>query len=165
MPKHAKLQQKNLIFSSSTSFCLIMKNQYNFWCCCYGNRYFGNVSYMILWTLWKKYVFGKSFRESLNPKGFVKNSPYLSIFTITGKDTMFRLGLSWDLYSLLCLWKLEIYRKTRKKRKNLANKFIFRQSRQLSIIKVLSQVSILVATESKLVPLQQEWPLTMEKIN
>ena len=78
---------------------------------------------------------------------------------------MFRLGLSWNLYGLLCLWKLEIYRKTRKKRKNLATKFIFRQNRQLSIINVLSQVSILVAIESKLISLQQEWPLTMGKIN
>ena len=141
-----------------------MKNQNNFWCCCYGNCYFGNVSYMILWTLWKKYFFGKSFRESWNPKGFVKNTPYLSIFTIAGKDTMFRLELSWNLYSLLCLWKLKIYRKTRKKRKNLANSFIFWQKRQPSIINVFSQVSILVAIESKLVSLQQEWPLTMEKI-
>ena len=114
---------------------------------------------------YEKNVFGKSFRESLSPKGFVKNTPYLSIFTITGKDTMFRLGLSWNLYSLLCLWKLKIYRKTRKKRKNLANKLIFWQKRQLSIINVLSQVSILVAIESKLVSLQQDWPLTMEKIN
>ena len=65
----------------------------------------------------EKNVFGKNFRESLNPKGFVKNTPYLSIFTITGKDTMFRLGLSWKLHSLLCLWKLEIYIKTRKKEK------------------------------------------------
>ena len=95
-----------------------MKNQNNFWCCCYGNCYFGNVSYMILWTLWKKYFFGKSFRESWNPKGFVKNRPYLSIFTITGKGKMFRLVLSWNLYSLLCLQKLKICRKTRKKEKS-----------------------------------------------
>ena len=125
MPKHAKLQQKNLIFSSSTSFCLIMKNQYNFWCCCYGNRYFGNVSYMILWTLWKKYVFGKSFRESLNPKGFVKNSPYLSIFTITGKDTMFRLGLSWDLSAFCAYGNSKYIEKLEKKGKILLTNSYF----------------------------------------
>ena len=73
-------------------------------------------------TLKKKYVFG-SFRESLNPKGFVKNTPYLSIFTITG--AMFRLGLSWKLYNLLCLCKLEIYIKTRKKGKILLTNSYF----------------------------------------
>ena len=80
---------------------------------------------MILWTLWKIYFFGKSFRESWNPKGFVKNTPYLSNFIITGKDTMFRLGLSWNLHDLLCLWKLEIYRKTRKKGKILLTNSYF----------------------------------------
>ena len=112
MPKHAKLQQKNLIFSSlwriKIIFCvvamvIVILEMYHIW-------YYGH---------FEKNVFGKNFRESLNPKGFVKNTPYLSIFTIKGKDTMFRLGLSWKLHNLLCLWKLEIYIKTRKKGKIL----------------------------------------------
>ena len=69
------------------------------------------------------------------------------------------------IYTAYCAYGNSKYIEKPEKTEKLANKFIFRQNRQLSIINVLSQVSILVATESKPVSLQQEWPLTMEKIN
>ena len=52
---------------------------------------------------YEKNVFGKSFRESLSPKGFVKNTPYLSIFTITDRQC-----LGWGchgIYAAFCAYQ------------------------------------------------------------
>ena len=150
MSKHAKLQQKNPIFFSSTSFYLIMKNQFNFWYGCYGNCYFQNVSYMILWRHFEKNIFWKKNKRKF--KSFVSIHPHLSTFTITSKETIFRLELLETIqpFVVMEIQNIQLEKLEKKKGKDLANKFILRQNRQLSIIKILSQVSI-VAIESKLV--------------
>ena len=99
-----------------------MKNQNNFWCCCYGNCYFQNVPYDTMDIL-RKILFWNNLKRKLKSKGFFKEYTLSFNFYHHKQRHNVNVGVVMETVQPFpaygnSLCKLEINRKTRKKEKS-----------------------------------------------